>query len=213
LLAAAAVAAMAAGGCASAGGSSLFVKRAGSGPIDVGGPPMSEADRDALARAKREALARRAAEPKRPLPSVEGADPALREALAALGRSPSPAAHVAAGLEYERLGILDAAFDHYSDALRLDPEYAAAWDRRARLWRDWHLIALALGDVHRARYFAPRSAEVQNTLGTILERAGDCAEALKAYRRALELAPGAAWAAENIERLDPACGTPEPGTP
>lgn len=163
-------------------------------------------DRDALDRARREALAQRAAEPRAKLPSIEGADPALREALAGLGHRPSPAAHVAVGLEYERLGIRDLAFDHYSDALRLDPEYAPAWDRRARLWRDWYMIALALGDAHRGAYFAPESGEAQNTLGTVLESAGQCEAALSAYRKALVLAPGAGWASENVERLEPVCG-------
>lgn len=167
---------------------------------------MTEVDRDAIERARREALAQRAAEPKAKLPSVEGSDPALREALAALGRRPSPAAHVTVGLAYERFGIRDLAFDHYSDALRLDPEYAPAWDRRARLWRDWHMIAQALGDAHRAAYFAPQSGEAQNTLGTVLELAGQCEAALSAYRKALALAPDASWARENVERLEPICG-------
>lgn len=167
---------------------------------------MTEVDRDALERARREALAQRAAEPKAKLPSIEGADPMLREALAALGRSPSPAAHVAVGMAYERLGVTDQAFDHYTDAIRMDRRYAPAWDRRARLWRDWDMIELALADAHRAVYFAPESGEAHNTLGTILERAGQCEAALSTYRKALTLAPEADWARENVERLEPVCG-------
>jgi Flp pilus assembly protein TadD len=99
------------------------------------------------------------------------------------------------------VGVTDAAFDHYSDALRLEPRSVAALDGRARLWRDTGLLGPALADAHRARYFAPKSAEVRNTLGTILDRRGLCHEALAEYREALRLKPDAVWAQENVERL------------
>jgi Flp pilus assembly protein TadD len=77
------------------------------------------------------------------------------------------------------------------------------------LWRDWGLITPALADVHRARYFDPRRAEVLNTLGTILERAGQCDGARSAYRDAIRLHEHAAWAKRNLARLEKigaACG-------
>ena len=58
-----------------------------------------------------------------------------------------------------------------SDAIALEPRNAAAWDAREGVAR-LGMIAPALVDVHRARYFAPERAHVRNTLGTILERAG-----------------------------------------
>jgi tetratricopeptide (TPR) repeat protein len=203
------LAAALAAGCASrTAGSQPFVRKGGPGFVDVGGPPQAVAsalDAEALERVKREALAKRAAEKAAPLPSIEGRDQRLREALADLAKSPTAAAHIRVAEEYRRVGIHDVAVDHYSDALRLEPRSAAALDGRARLWRDSHVLGLALADAHRARFYAPKSAAVRNTLATILERRGLCREALAEYREALRLKPDAAWAQENVTRLAAIC--------
>jgi Flp pilus assembly protein TadD len=134
--------------------------------------------------------------------SIEQNDPELRLALSSLQREPSPAAHVAVAVAYHRLRVLDAAFDQFSQAISLDSRNVAAWDGRARLWRDWGMIAPALADAHRARYLDPQRAEVQNPLGTILERAGQCDGAREAYRAAVALDHEAAWARQNLARLE-----------
>ena len=177
------------------------------GFVDVGGPAatVTKADTESVALAVREATARRAAEAPPSLPVVEGRDPVLKEALAALVKAPSAVAHLRVGQEYYRLGIRDLAFDHYSDALTYDGRSAAAFDGRARVWRDWGFVALALGDAHRARHYQPASATVRNTLGTVLELRGLCREALTEYREALRLAPEAAWAKQNVRRLADTC--------
>jgi len=195
------------GACATGDSSSRFVKKGADGPIDVGGSqnsptPIAQAEFD---RAKREALAKRASEKATSLPSIEGRDPGLREALAALGKEPSAAAHLRVAEQFMRVGVRDVAFDHYSDALRLEPRNVAAFDGRARLWRDVGFLAPALADAHRAKYFAPTSAEVRNTLGTILERRGLCRDALAEYQEALRLKPDAAWAQQNVTRLTDTC--------
>ena len=41
-----------------------------------------------------------------------------------------------------------------------------------RVWRDWGLPALALGDAHRAIYYAPQSASARNTYGTVMQALG-----------------------------------------
>ena len=164
-------------------------------------PELSKDLEEKLARAHREALAARAAAKPQALPSIEGRDLSLKEALTTLRGEPTSAAHIRVALEYQRLGVADAAFDQFSAALRIDPESAAAWDGRARLWRDWGLLKFALSDATRARYFAPRRPEVLNTLGTILERAGNCDGARSLYTLAVTLDPGASYAAINLHRL------------
>ncbi len=77
------------------------------------------------------------------------------------------------------LGVLDAAYDHFKAALRLEPTDAASFDGLARIWRDWGLPNLGLGDAHRAIYYAPASATVYNTLGTILLSLGQTRRPLK----------------------------------
>jgi Flp pilus assembly protein TadD len=183
--------------------SNRFISGAGSGYVDLGGTKPtkpSPADVEAVARAVREAQAKRVADAVVPA-QMETRDPGLRDALTALGRAPGLASHIRVAHEYERVGIRDLAFDHYSDALSYDGRSAAAWDGRARLWRDWGLLGLALTDAHKACYFQPRSAAVRNTLGTILERSGRCPEALATYREAVALTPEAAWAVTNVQRL------------
>ena len=149
---------------------------------------------EAVERARRE----RGAEPG--VPTVETLDPELQEAIATLETRPSVPAHLRVGYAYLRVGVLDLAMDHFDRALEIDSKSAAAYDARARVWRDWGVPSLALSDAARAVYFAPRSAAVHNTRGTILTLLGRCDPARAAYGRALELDPGAGYARENLER-------------
>jgi tetratricopeptide (TPR) repeat protein len=189
--------------CATRSTSSPFIIQKGSGPVDVGhGVGFKKIDRGQIERARREALAHRAAAAPTQLRSIEGTDVALRNALAALGQRESAAAHVAVAQQYWRLHVYDAVYDHYSDAIRLEPRNVTAWDGRARVWRQWRMTEPALSDVHRARYFGPERPDVLNTLGTILEQAGQCGAARDAYASALKLDPSADWAKDNLVRLD-----------
>lgn len=131
-------------------------------------------------------------------PTIESLDGRLAAALLALRAWSSAATHRQVALEYTRLRILDQASWHYRAALRFDPQDGAAYDGLARIWRDWRLPGLALSDAHRAVYYAPRSAEAHNTLGTVLHALGRRAEAKESYRRSLTLDPGAAYAANNL---------------
>ena len=92
----------------------------------------------------------------------------------------------------------------------------AAWDGRARVWRHWGLTQYALSDVHRAIFYGPGRPEALNTLGTILEQAGQCDEAREAYSKALKLDPSAEWAKTNLDRLEcnpPTSNLPNPSNP
>ncbi len=99
---------------------------------------------------------------------------------------------------YARLGILDEAHEHLTAAVTLNPRDAAAWDRLARIWRDWGFPHLGLTDAHRAVYFAPLSAVVHNTLGTLLQAIGRHEDARARYEHALQLDPAAAYALNNL---------------
>jgi tetratricopeptide (TPR) repeat protein len=169
-------------------------------------PTLSKAEREAaVERARRERGASSV------VATIEAADSELREALAALELRASVPAYVRAGHAYARVGVYDRALDHFDRAIDLDKTSAAAYDARARVWRDWGLLAYALSDATRAVYFAPRSAPAHNTRGTILTLLGHCASARAAYQRALELDPGAVYAKDNLERQGaPECRPPVP---
>jgi Flp pilus assembly protein TadD len=130
--------------------------------------------------------------------TVEAQDAAVAAALLAVAVRPSAAGHRAVAREYIRIGILDVAHEHLSAAVALDPRDAAAWDGLARIWRDWGFPHLALADAHRARYFAPSSPVVHNTLGTVLQALGHRADARAQYEKALALDTNAAYALTNL---------------
>lgn len=133
--------------------------------------------------------------------TIESQDKALGAALVVLNLAPSPEHHRAVAGEYRRLGILDAAFDHLTAATRLDPRDAAAYDARARIWRDWGFPELGMADSARAVFFAPNSAAAHNTWGTLLAAAGFNAEAKREFEAALALDPQAAFARANLCRV------------
>ena len=186
---------------------SPFIKGTRNGLVDVGTPetaatmPSKRAVEEAVQKAQRARQSR----PATPLPVVEQTDGSLQSALTALQAGHSEAAHLRVAADYLRVGVWDKAYDHFCEALEINPRSASALDGRARLLRDAGLFGLALADAHRAIYFAPASGEASNTLGTILERQGLCREALSAYRRAARLNPQAGWAAANAERMAARC--------
>jgi tetratricopeptide (TPR) repeat protein len=133
--------------------------------------------------------------------TIEAQDPALAAALLRLNLLTTAAHHRAVADQYRRLGILDAAFDHLSAAARLNPRDAAAYDARARIWRDWGFPELGMGDCARAVFYAPRSAAAHNTRGTLLAAAGLMEHALREFEAALALEPNATFARVNKCRL------------
>jgi Flp pilus assembly protein TadD len=130
--------------------------------------------------------------------TVEANDAAIAAALLAVKARPSAANHRAVAAQYLRLGIKDAAHEHFSAAVKLDAKDAAAWDGLARIWRDWGFPQLALPDASRAVYFAPNSPVVHNTLGTVLQALGHRAGARAQYEKALAVDATAAYALTNL---------------
>ncbi len=137
-------------------------------------------------------------EPKNAPVTLESRDPVLAEALAALRAAPTAERYVQVGRLYGGRGLLDQAYDHYTRALRLDSHQADAYEGLARVWRDWKLPHLGLGDAYRAVYFKPQSAAAENTLGTILQALGRNREARGAYRLASVLDPDAGYPLSNL---------------
>jgi Flp pilus assembly protein TadD len=130
--------------------------------------------------------------------SVEAGDVALGKALSQVRAWPSAWTHRTTAVHYLRLGISDAAHEHFTAAVKLDSKDAASWDGLARIWRDWGFPHLALADASRAVYHAPYSPIVHNTLGTILQALGRRGEARAQYEKALAVDPKASYALTNL---------------
>ncbi len=195
------------------GPTNRFIQRSGSGPIEVEQKLQPKSRTPASPTRVPTQLPPIRALASNSVTTAEGTQPELRDGLSSLQRAPSAAAHLRVASAYAHAGVYDLAIEHFDRALGLDARLAGAYDGRARVWREWHLLAPALSDATRAVYYAPRSPEVRNTMGTVLLALSDRTAAAAAFRCALALDPTAAYALANLSRLGevpegipPACG-------
>jgi tetratricopeptide (TPR) repeat protein len=130
--------------------------------------------------------------------TLEAQDSRLAAALLAVAAAPRAETYRHLAREYRRLGVLDKAHEHFSNAVAADPTDAASYDALARIWRDWGAAALGLADAYRAVHHAPQSAAAANTLGTLLQAIGHLEDARQWYARAVALDPGAWYAMNNL---------------
>jgi tetratricopeptide (TPR) repeat protein len=163
------------------------------------------------------ALATAVPPPRESPPLLEERESDLAAALQQFRSKPTSEASRRVAQEYRRLGVMDTAHAYYSRAIELDRTDAASYDGRARIWRDWGMAQLGLGDSYRAVHYAPRSAAAHNTLGTLLAALGSWTSARAEFARALGLDPSALYAAanlcyvDNVEgRINPACPARKP---
>jgi len=193
--------------CAPAQSGNRFIRRSGDGPFEV--MDKSLPGHGQLDAAVRKAIA--AAEPpvRAPHATIEERDPQLRAALRALSAHPSAANHTRVGHAYRAARVFDRAVDHFDAAIALDKRFAAAYDGRARVWRDWGLLGIALGDATRAVYFGD-SAATRNTLATVLMHLGRCGAATRVLEDARARDTSAAYLSDNLAILARiAVATPE----
>jgi len=131
-------------------------------------------------------------------PTVESQDKALASALLRLAADPSAEAHNAVSDEYRRLGLLEQAYAEASAAAAKKRSDAGAYERRARIWRDWGFPSHGMADAARAVFFAPTSASAHNTWGTLLAATGSLDAARQEFERARTLDPSASYASTNL---------------
>ena len=170
-------------------------KADGAGSLDVARSPGDSLETFMAKVRERAAEAR----PERvPVATIEGQDPRLAAALAAATVRPEVETYRAVAREYSRLHIVDRAHDYLTRALAMDRGDWATYDTLARVWRDSGSPNVALGDAHRAVYYAPASPVARNTLGTILQAMGLKQGARQQYEHALRLDPTASYALNNL---------------
>ena len=139
------------------------------------------------------------ARPARPdLATLESRDQELAAELKLASAAPTAERYRDLAEHYRLRGVLDAAYRHFNRALALNPRDAEAYEGLARVWRDWGLPHLGVGDAHRATFYAPQSAGVHNTYGTLMQALGRYKDAKVAYELASKLDPGAAYAVNNL---------------
>jgi protein O-GlcNAc transferase len=133
--------------------------------------------------------------------TVEESDRRLSAALIQETVSPTAANHLRVAAEYRRLGILDFSARHIDQAIAAAPRLSEAHEALAQIWRDMGYPDQGLGAAYRAVFYAP-TASTENTLGTLLEALGRTDDARRAYGRALQHDPSAAWVLNNLCDLE-----------
>ena len=150
--------------CAARQPSSPFIIRSGHGPIDAGHlPTPSKSQRQDMEHARREALAKRAAERPATLPSIERLDRGLRESSPRWGGKTGTGPHSGG----EELLAVASTTPRLTNIRTLWPSTPSvvAWDSRAS--GGTGAGELALSDVHRAIFTGPMKRRPEH-LGTIL---------------------------------------------
>jgi tetratricopeptide (TPR) repeat protein len=89
----------------------------------------------------------------------------------------------------------------YDQALRLKPDYAAAYANRAWAYFKTGKAAQGLPDVERALELDPNDASALDTRGHIFEALGRREEAIADFRRVLALDPKFQDSVEGLRRL------------
>ena len=100
-------------------------------------------------------------------------------------------------------GDHELALRFLDDLVRLAPEFAEGWNKRATVYFLLGEYGPSVADIQRTLVLEPRHFGALSGLGMILERVGDKKGAMRAYRRGLEIHPNLPGAAEGVERLSP----------
>ena len=105
------------------------------------------------------------------------------------------------GVEATQTDDLELARDMFDRAIRIKPDYAEAWNRRALLFFNDGQYDEAIADLEAALTHEPRHFGAWTGLGMIFESLEEPDAALMAYRKVLEIHPHAAAAQQGQSRL------------
>ena len=100
-------------------------------------------------------------------------------------------------------GRFELALRFLDDLVRLAPDFAEGWHKRATVYFLLGEYGRSVADIERTLALEQRHFGALSGLGMILERLGDKNGAMRAYRRGLEVHPNLPGAAAGVERLAP----------
>ena len=166
------------------------------GPVS----PRSSFSADAIRKAEVAARAARAPVPL--VATIELRNSDLSDALSALRSDPTAFAYLHVAEEYRRAGVLDQALDYFDEALKRAPRLAAAYDGRARIWRDWHIPGL--GSVIQLALCTTRPGRPRPTTRRVRCSSPSVIAPLpgSAFQKAIDLDPAATYAKTNLQAVN-----------
>ncbi|MGF1445688.1 MAG: tetratricopeptide repeat protein [Pikeienuella sp.] len=132
-------------------------------------------------------------------------EPLQQQIMAVLARSDSPTMTflLSRGTKAMRERDYDTALLFLDDLVRLAPDFAEGWNRRATVHFLMENYAQSVADIQRTLVLEPRHFGAMAGLGIILDRLEQDAEAYRVFQRALEIHPNLEGAKEAVSRLEP----------
>jgi tetratricopeptide (TPR) repeat protein len=100
-------------------------------------------------------------------------------------------------------GEQELALRFLNDLVRLAPDFAEGWNKRATLYFLLEEYGRSVADIQRTLALEERHFGALSGLGIILDRLGDKKGAMRAFRRVLEINPNLPGAIQAVERLAP----------
>jgi tetratricopeptide (TPR) repeat protein len=104
-------------------------------------------------------------------------------------------AHHSLGVAYKKAGRLEDAKTHYTEAIRIRPQYGEALTNLAEVLVAEGRFTEAVAHLERAVAATPNLPEARVNYGFVLNRIGRNQESIEQYRRAIQLRPrhGPSW--------------------
>ena len=98
-------------------------------------------------------------------------------------------------------GQLEAAKKKFSEVIRLAPDFAEGWNKRATVYYLMNKFDRSVKDIAQTLRLEPRHFGALSGLGLINQAIGQTGAAIKAYEQALDLNPHLFGLKEKIERM------------
>ncbi len=117
--------------------------------------------------------------------------------------SPSLDMMMLEGQRFMKMGTLHSALGNFDFIIKVDPEFAEAWHKRATVYYMMGDYKASIADIEKTVSLEPRHFGAYAGLGLIMLKLGNEKAALKALERALEINPhltGTRQAVEDLKR-------------
>ena len=111
---------------------------------------------------------------------------------------PNAVAEFVKGLTYQNRRNYEKALEHYTEALRLNPQLAGAYNNRGNVYNSMGEHDCAIRDFIKAIQLRPDFADAYNNRGNAYDKRGDSDRAIEDFTKAIQLKPDLVEACYNL---------------